>query len=131
MLKLLIIGNSGVGKSCLLMRYSENTFTKAFYNTIGVDFVHQHLIRKWKTSNSMIKSSKSKLYLVMLRSGIPQVKIALKLSHLAIISTQNLKKRSTWYSSRLRCHRSWFVSKSSILALWNWKVPIYSQRNAT
>lgn len=36
--KLLLIGNSGVGKSCMLMRYAENTFTSNFYNTIGVDF---------------------------------------------------------------------------------------------
>ncbi|KRW98601.1 P-loop containing nucleoside triphosphate hydrolase [Pseudocohnilembus persalinus] len=36
--KLLLIGNSGVGKSCMLMRYSENSFTNNFYNTIGVDF---------------------------------------------------------------------------------------------
>lgn len=39
LLKILIIGNSGVGKSCMLMRYVENNFTTAFYNTIGVDFV--------------------------------------------------------------------------------------------
>jgi GTPase SAR1 family protein len=39
MLKILIIGNSGVGKSCMLMRYVEDNFTSAFYNTIGVDFV--------------------------------------------------------------------------------------------
>lgn len=37
--KLLLIGNSGVGKSCMLMRYAENSFTNNFYNTIGVDFV--------------------------------------------------------------------------------------------
>jgi len=36
--KLLLIGNSGVGKSCMLMRYAENTFTTNFFNTIGVDF---------------------------------------------------------------------------------------------
>ncbi|KRX00929.1 P-loop containing nucleoside triphosphate hydrolase [Pseudocohnilembus persalinus] len=36
--KLLLIGNSGVGKSCMLMRYAENSFTSNFYNTIGVDF---------------------------------------------------------------------------------------------
>lgn len=28
-----------MGKSCMLMRYVENNFTTAFYNTIGVDFV--------------------------------------------------------------------------------------------
>jgi GTPase SAR1 family protein len=43
-LKILIIGNSGVGKSCMLMRYVENSFTTAFYNTIGVDFVQKYLI---------------------------------------------------------------------------------------
>lgn len=38
MLKLLLIGNSGVGKSCILMQFSENKFTNNFYNTIGVDY---------------------------------------------------------------------------------------------
>lgn len=37
--KLLIIGDSGVGKSCILMRFVEDKFSEAFYNTIGVDFV--------------------------------------------------------------------------------------------
>ncbi len=37
--KLLLIGTSGVGKSCILMRYVENAFTDNFFNTIGVDFV--------------------------------------------------------------------------------------------
>uniref|UniRef100_A0A7S3J9M8 Ras-related protein Rab-1 n=1 Tax=Euplotes harpa TaxID=151035 RepID=A0A7S3J9M8_9SPIT len=36
--KLLLIGNSGVGKSCILMRYADNSFTENFFNTIGVDF---------------------------------------------------------------------------------------------
>ena len=48
LLKILIIGNSGVGKSCMLMRYVENNFTTAFYNTIGVDFVLFLLLKKMK-----------------------------------------------------------------------------------
>jgi small GTP-binding protein len=48
-LKLLIIGDSGVGKSCILSRFCEDKFTDAFYNTIGVDFVKMCLTQKTKT----------------------------------------------------------------------------------
>lgn len=38
LLKYLIIGNSGVGKSCLLLRYSDNEYSDKHIITIGVDF---------------------------------------------------------------------------------------------
>eukprot|EP01024_Parvocaulis_polyphysoides_P046252 TRINITY_DN43464_c0_g1_i1.p1 TRINITY_DN43464_c0_g1~~TRINITY_DN43464_c0_g1_i1.p1 ORF type:complete len:210 (-),score=36.41 TRINITY_DN43464_c0_g1_i1:293-922(-) len=38
LIKLLLIGDSGVGKSCLLLRFSEDTFTSSFITTIGIDF---------------------------------------------------------------------------------------------
>eukprot|EP00606_Chrysophyceae_sp_TOSAG23-5_P000923 GSChrysophyteH2.ASY1.ANO1.1215.1 assembled CDS len=34
LLKLLLIGDSGVGKSCLLLRYSDDSFTHSFITTI-------------------------------------------------------------------------------------------------
>jgi Ras-related protein Rab-1A len=36
--KILIIGDSGVGKSCILLRFSEDTFSESYISTIGVDF---------------------------------------------------------------------------------------------
>lgn len=38
MFKILTVGNSGTGKSCLLLRFSEGTFSDNFMSTIGVDF---------------------------------------------------------------------------------------------
>jgi len=38
LIKLLLIGDSGVGKSCCLLRFSEDSFTPSFITTIGIDF---------------------------------------------------------------------------------------------
>jgi len=52
LIKLLLIGDSGVGKSCLLLRYSDDSFTSSFITTIGIDF---------KIKSIIIETSKVKL----------------------------------------------------------------------
>ena len=52
LIKLLLIGDSGVGKSCLLLRYSDDSFTSSFITTIGIDF---------KIKSILIGDSKVKL----------------------------------------------------------------------
>lgn len=38
LLKIVIVGDCGVGKTNMLMRYCENTFKPSYTSTIGVDF---------------------------------------------------------------------------------------------
>ena len=51
LIKLLLIGDSGVGKSCLLLRFSDDSFTPSFITTIGIDFK----IRTIELDNKRIK----------------------------------------------------------------------------
>lgn len=37
-MKILLVGDSGVGKSCLLVRFVEDKFSPSFITTIGIDF---------------------------------------------------------------------------------------------
>lgn len=37
--KVVLLGDSGVGKTCLRQRYLNNTFTNQFKASIGADFV--------------------------------------------------------------------------------------------
>ncbi|CEH15061.1 gtp-binding protein ypt1 [Ceraceosorus bombacis] len=47
--KLLLIGDSGTGKSCLLLRFADDTYTESYISTIGVDFKIRSLEFEGKT----------------------------------------------------------------------------------
>ncbi len=49
--KVLLIGDSGVGKSCLLLRFADDTYTESHISTIGVDFK----IKTVELDNKVIK----------------------------------------------------------------------------
>lgn len=70
----------------MLMRYVENSFTTAFYNTIGVDFVNILIIQKMK--NAEVDGRKVRMQVVINYfniSGIQQDKIVFVLLLLPII----------------------------------------------
>lgn len=48
MFKLLIIGNSATGKTSLLFRYADDSFTSAFVSTVGIDFKVKTVFRNDK-----------------------------------------------------------------------------------
>jgi small GTP-binding protein len=68
--KLLVIGESNVGKSCLLLRYTDNKFEETFMQNIGVDFKTKHItidstpvkLQIWDTAGSEKFRSITKAY---------------------------------------------------------------------
>lgn len=36
--RLLLVGDSGVGKTCILIRFVEDTFNSSYISTVGIDF---------------------------------------------------------------------------------------------
>jgi ABC-type phosphate/phosphonate transport system ATPase subunit len=77
--KIVLIGDSGVGKSCILLRFADDQFNENFYATIGVDF---------RFKNIEIDGKNVKLQIVkyfLLFSGIQLVRKDLKLSLVLII----------------------------------------------
>ena len=49
--KVLVTGNTCVGKSNILLRFSDNIFHESFLPTIGVDFK----IKQWNVNNKQVK----------------------------------------------------------------------------
>lgn len=49
--KLLLVGDSGVGKSCLLLRFTDGTYKNSYISTIGVDFK----VRTISIDNTLVK----------------------------------------------------------------------------
>ena len=67
--KIVMIGDSGVGKSCILLRFADDKFNENFYATIGVDFRFKNIIVDNKSVKLQIvnyknlkNSKKKKIY---------------------------------------------------------------------
>lgn len=45
MYKVLIVGNSGAGKTAFLIRYCDDCFSSSFVATVGIDFKVKSLFR--------------------------------------------------------------------------------------
>lgn len=55
LIKLILIGSSGVGKTSILTRFAENKFSESYLTTIGVDF-------RFKTININNKNVKFQIW---------------------------------------------------------------------
>ena len=50
--KVLLLGDSDVGKSSLILRYTDETFNSKLINSIGVDFKMKKKRNRWKNNKS-------------------------------------------------------------------------------
>ena len=88
--KIVLIGDSGVGKSCFLLRFADDKFNDNFYTTVGVDFRFKSIEVNEKNIKYEIVS---KAYLIlcisMYFSGTPPDKNASKplLQHTIVVQT--------------------------------------------
>ena len=74
--KIVMIGDSGVGKSCILLRFADDKFNENFYATIGVDFRFKNIIVdnksvklqivKYKNLKKHKKKKKKKFYIIFI-----------------------------------------------------------------
>ena len=74
--KIVMIGDSGVGKSCILLRFADDKFNENFYATIGVDFRFKNITVDNKSVKLQIVSNN--ILINFLYSGIQQDKKDLK-----------------------------------------------------
>lgn len=44
LLKVILLGDGGVGKSCLMNRFIQNRFDTSLFHTIGVEFLNKEVL---------------------------------------------------------------------------------------
>ena len=71
--KVLLLGDSGTGKSSLILRYTEDTFNSTLVSSIGVDFKVKKKIIDGKIIRIQIVRNKNIIIKYKINSGIQPV----------------------------------------------------------
>jgi hypothetical protein len=108
--KVVLIGDSGVGKSNLLSRFTRNEFCLESKSTIGVEFA---------TRTLHVSRSISLLLLLQIRSCLSQVRSSR--SFACVVITQKLKMHVCisqaacfFFQNRRHCHLTYLPARSAL-----------------
>ncbi|XP_024918481.1 ras-related protein Rab-27B-like [Cynoglossus semilaevis] len=63
LIKLLALGDSGVGKTTFLYRYTDNKFNPKFITTVGIDFREKRVVYTAASPNGMTTGKTFKVHL--------------------------------------------------------------------
>lgn len=83
LLKMRLVGDSGVGKSCLLLRYCDGTYSDSYISTIGLDF-------KIKNVSMMGKNIKIQVWDTAGQERFRNVKSTYDSGHHAVVAVFDL-----------------------------------------
>ena len=63
LIKLLTLGDSGVGKTSFLLQYTDGIFQSQFITTVGIDFREKRITYKHDNPDATKKNKVSKIHL--------------------------------------------------------------------
>ncbi|XP_028073674.1 ras-related protein RIC1-like isoform X4 [Camellia sinensis] len=129
MFKLLLIGDSGVGKSCLLLRFANDSYLESYISTIGVDFK----IRTVKQDGKTIKLQVLSFNGILLNKNILGQSVAVTIAVVYDVTDQESFNNVKQWLSEIDRYASENVNKLLIgnkCDLTAPKVVSYETRNA-
>uniref|UniRef100_A0A8C4VZ22 Uncharacterized protein n=1 Tax=Gopherus evgoodei TaxID=1825980 RepID=A0A8C4VZ22_9SAUR len=106
--KLLLIGDSGVGKSCLLLRFADDNYTDSYISTIGVDFKIRTIELEGKTIKLQIQDFPERIRKTLSHLRSPQDSFSnmhLWLEEIGRYASENVNKLIVGNKNDLTCKK--------------------------
>ena len=104
LMKVVIIGDSGVGKSNLLLRYSEDRFAENYCMTIGINYLYKVeevegvriKLQIWDTAGQDKYKTITQSYYNGANGVIVAYQVDSRLSFLAVSTSYHTQKTGSW-----------------------------------
>ena len=117
-----LIGDSGVGKSCLLLRFADDAYQENYISTIGVDFVRYPLSSKFfplkipSALRTLTVRFAENSHCRARRKDHQAADLGYRWAGAVPHNYQQLLPRRAWHHRCVRCHRAGVVQQREAVA---------------